>query len=153
LTRGGKRRFLIFIDDATHFSYVYMLKTKDEALNYFKIYKAKVENQLGKKFSPLRDDCGGEYASNDFSSFYSEHGIIHEFTPTYSPLSLGSLREKNKTPTDLVNGTLESVNMSKVWWGEAIFTANFIINKIITKRCENAPYEGWRGRRPNVSFL
>jgi len=40
LTRGGKRYFTTFIDDATHFCYIYLLKTKDEALHDFKIYKA-----------------------------------------------------------------------------------------------------------------
>ena len=40
LTRGGKRYFITFIDDATHFCYIYLLKTKDEALHDFKIYKA-----------------------------------------------------------------------------------------------------------------
>ena len=40
LTRGGKRYFITFIDDATRFCYIYLLKTKDEALHDFKIYKA-----------------------------------------------------------------------------------------------------------------
>jgi len=85
LTKGGKKYFLTFIDDATRYCYVYLLKSKDEALNYFRIYKAEVENQLEKKIKRLRDDRGGEYISNDFSNFCSEHGIIHEFTPPYSP--------------------------------------------------------------------
>jgi hypothetical protein len=49
LTEGGKRYFMTLIDDATRFCYVYLLKTKDEALNCFKIYKAEVETQLEKK--------------------------------------------------------------------------------------------------------
>jgi hypothetical protein len=49
LTKGGKRYFITLIDDATRFCYVYLLKTKDETLDYFKIYKAKVENQLERK--------------------------------------------------------------------------------------------------------
>jgi hypothetical protein len=49
LNRGGKRYFMTFIDDCTRFCYVYLLKSKDEALHYFKIYKAGVENQLEKK--------------------------------------------------------------------------------------------------------
>ena len=44
LTKGGKRYFIMFIDDCTRFCYVYLLKSKDEALHYFKIYKAEVEN-------------------------------------------------------------------------------------------------------------
>jgi hypothetical protein len=46
LTKGGKRYFLTSIDDSTRFCYVYLLKTKYEAFNYFKTYKAEVENQL-----------------------------------------------------------------------------------------------------------
>jgi hypothetical protein len=49
LNRGGKRYFMTFIDDCTRFCYVYLLKSKDEALHYFKIYKVGVENQLEKK--------------------------------------------------------------------------------------------------------
>jgi hypothetical protein len=43
LTKDGKRYFMTFIDDCTRFCYVYLLKTKDEALHYFKAYKAEVE--------------------------------------------------------------------------------------------------------------
>ena len=44
LTRGGKKYFMTLIDDSTRYCYVYLLKTKDEALDFFKIYKAEVEN-------------------------------------------------------------------------------------------------------------
>jgi hypothetical protein len=67
LTSGGKRYFMTFIDDASRFCYIFFLKSKDEALYYFKIYKAEVENQLERKIKRLRDDRGGEYTSNDFS--------------------------------------------------------------------------------------
>ena len=49
LTKGGKRYFMTLIDDAYRFCYVYLLQTKDEALNYLKIYKTEVENQLERK--------------------------------------------------------------------------------------------------------
>jgi len=45
------------------------LKSKDEALHYFKIYKAEVENQFEKKIKRVRSYCGGEYFSNLFTSF------------------------------------------------------------------------------------
>jgi hypothetical protein len=44
LTKGGKKYFMTFIDDSTRYCYAYLLKTKDEALYFFKIYKAEVEN-------------------------------------------------------------------------------------------------------------
>ena len=85
LTKGGKKYFMTLIDDSTRYCRVYLLKSKDEALNFFKICKAEVENQLDRKIKRLRSDRGGEYFSNEFDAFYAEHGIIHERTPPYSP--------------------------------------------------------------------
>jgi hypothetical protein len=48
VTKGGKRYFMTLIDDATRYCYVFLLKTKDEALEYFKTHKAEMENQLEK---------------------------------------------------------------------------------------------------------
>jgi hypothetical protein len=52
-TKGGKRYFMTLIDDSTRFCYIYLLKSKDEALHYFKIYEAEVENQLERKIKHL----------------------------------------------------------------------------------------------------
>jgi len=56
----------------------FFLKTKDEAFECFKTYKAKVENQLEKKIKRVRSDRGGEYFSNEFDLFCAENRIIHE---------------------------------------------------------------------------
>ena len=76
------------------FCYVYLLKTKDKTLNYFKIYKSEVENQLERKTKHLRSARGGEYFPEVFDDFYMEHGIIHKRTPPYSPESNGIAERK-----------------------------------------------------------
>ena len=109
---------------------MYLLKTKDEALHYFKVYKAKVENQLEKKIKRLRSDRGGEYFSNDFSEFCAVHGIIHERAPPYSPQFNGIAERKNRTLTNLVNAMLETAGLSKEWWGETILIACHVLNRV-----------------------
>jgi transposase InsO family protein len=109
------------------------MKTKDEALHYFKIYKAEVESQLEKKIKRLRPDRRGEYFSNEFSEFCAVHGIIHERTPPYSPQSSGIAERKNHTLTDLVNAMLETIGLSEEWWGEAILTTSHVLNRVPTK--------------------
>jgi transposase InsO family protein len=118
LTEGGQRYFMIMINDASRYCYVYLLKTKDEPLNCFKTYKAEIENQLEKKIKCFRSDRGGEYFSNEFDLFCTEHGIIHERTPPYSPQSNRIAERKNRTLTDLVNSMLETAGLSKAGWGQ-----------------------------------
>ena len=78
-SKGGNKYFITFIDDCTKLCYVYLLKSKDEAIEKFKVYKSEVENQLNKKIEVLRGDRGCEYVS-PFEEFCANHGIIHELT-------------------------------------------------------------------------
>ena len=60
---------MTLIDDSARYCYVYLLKSKYEALTFFKNYKAESENQLDRKIKQLRSDRGGEYFSNEFDFF------------------------------------------------------------------------------------
>jgi transposase InsO family protein len=94
-----------------------LVKNEDEALNYFKIYKTEVENQLEKKIKHFWSDQDGGYFSNEFDLFCVEHSIIHKMMPPYSLQSNRVSERKNRTLTDLVNIMLETVGLSKAWWG------------------------------------
>jgi transposase InsO family protein len=120
LIESGQRYFMTMIDDASRYCCVYLLKTKDKALNYFKTYKAEVENQLEKKIKCFRSDHSGEYLSNEFNLLCVEHGVIHERTPPYSPQSNWVAERKNRTLTDLVNYMLDTAELSNAWWGDFI---------------------------------
>ncbi|GJR37734.1 zinc finger, CCHC-type containing protein [Tanacetum coccineum] len=58
---GNKKYFVSFIDDASRFCYVYLLHTKDEALDKFKVFKTEVELQQGSLIKRFKTDMGGEY--------------------------------------------------------------------------------------------
>jgi transposase InsO family protein len=101
------------IDDAFRYLYVYLLKTKDGALNCFKIYKAQIENQLEKKIKRFMSDRGEEDFSNEFNIFCAEHDIIHERMLPYSPQSNGVAERKNHILTNLLNSVLDTAELSK----------------------------------------
>ena len=73
-SKGGNKYFITLIDDYTKLCYAYLLKSKDEAIDKFKVYKSEVENQLNKKIKVLRSDRGGEYVS-PFEEFCATHCI------------------------------------------------------------------------------
>ena len=83
-TRGDNKYFITFVDDSTKYYYVYLLKSKDEALEKFILYKTEVENQLSGKIKLTRSDRGDEYVT-PVGDYCIQHGIRHELTPPYSP--------------------------------------------------------------------
>jgi len=84
-TLGGAAYFLLVVDDCGRYMWVEMLKTKDQALDYFKKIKLRAEVESGEKLKALRTDRGGEFTSNLFSIFCSDGGIKHYTTTPYSP--------------------------------------------------------------------
>ncbi|GKA50159.1 retrovirus-related pol polyprotein from transposon TNT 1-94 [Tanacetum coccineum] len=177
LTRGGDRYFITFIDDCSRYTYVYLLKSIDQAFETFKIYKAEVENQKGKKIQILRSDRGGEYFSTEFSCYCESQGLIHQRTAPYTPQQNGVAitprvfqvqarrlirgvpvaavvaERKNRVLQDMINAMLVSANLPKNLWGEALLTACHVSNRIIAKKLKVFPYEIWKGRKPNISYF
>jgi hypothetical protein len=121
ITRGGKRYFITFINDLSKYAYIYLIRTKDEGLDMFKIYKAKVENILGCMIKLLRSDRGGEYFNNDFDNFYEINGIIHKRTTPYTVQQNGVAERKNRTLMDMINIMLNHYGLPVNLWDEAIF--------------------------------
>ncbi|GJX23326.1 retrovirus-related pol polyprotein from transposon TNT 1-94 [Tanacetum coccineum] len=151
-TKGGNKYFITFIDDCTKYCYVYLLKSKDEAIDKFVLYKTEVENQLGQKIKVVRSDRGGEYVS-PFADLCAKHGIRHELTAPYSPQQNGIAKRKNRTLKEMVNAMLISSGLSQDMWGEAILTATYLLNKIPRKEKEETPYKLWMERKPSYQYL
>ncbi|GKE85993.1 retrotransposon protein, putative, ty1-copia subclass [Tanacetum coccineum] len=98
---------------------IILLKSKDEAIDKFVLYKTEVENQLGKKIKVVRSDRGGKYVA-PFAELCAKHGIRHEFTAPYSPQQNGIAERKNCTLKEMITAMLISSGMSQDMWGEAI---------------------------------
>ena len=60
---------------------------------------------------------------------------------------------KNHTLTELVNAMLETTDLFKEWWGEAILTACHVLNRVPTKNKEITQFEKWKKKRLNLLYL
>ena len=134
-TRGGNKYFITFVDDSTKYCYASLLKSKDEAIKKFVLYKSKVENRLNKKIKVLRSDRGGEYELS-FVNFCAQHRIIHETTTPYSPQSNGVVERNFRTLKEMMNAMLISSSILQNMWGEAILTSNYLLNKVPKMKLE-----------------
>ena len=55
---SSPKYFITFIDDYSRYMYLYLLHSKNEALDSFKVFKAEVEKQCGKQIKIVRSDRG-----------------------------------------------------------------------------------------------
>ncbi|KAM1500447.1 hypothetical protein ACFX10_023002 [Malus domestica] len=150
-THRGMKYFVTFIDDYSRYGYVYFLQHKNEALEKFKEFKAEVENQLGRSIKTLNSDRGGEFEA--FDDFCKENGIRHNYTMPYTPQQNGIAERRNRTLMDMMRSMMSYADLPLHFWGEALATVAYILNKVHTKAKPLTPYELWHGHKPNLSNL
>ncbi|KAH7864181.1 hypothetical protein Vadar_026696 [Vaccinium darrowii] len=105
-TPNANKYFITFIDDSTKYCYVYLLKSKDEALDKFILFKNEVENQLSNKIKVN-----------------------------------GTAERKNRTLKEMMNAMLVSSGLPQNMCGEAMLTANYLLNLVPRKKLDKTPYE------------
>ena len=54
---------------------------------------------------------------------------------------------------DMVRSMMSHANLPNSFWGHALLTAAFTLNRVPSKTVEKTPYEIWTGRRPSMSFM
>ena len=84
-TNGGRRYFLLLVDDCSRYMWLQLLPSKDEAAVAIKKFKMRAEAESGKKLRVLRTDRGGEFTSVEFVAYYADQGVGQHHTAPYSP--------------------------------------------------------------------
>lgn len=129
ITHGGGKYFLSVIDDYSRRVWVYVLKTKDETFGKFKEWLTTTENKIGHKLKHLRTDNGLEFVSNEFNKFCKAKGITRYRTVKHTPQQNGVAERMNRTLLERVRCMLINAGLPKTFWGEAIATAAYLINR------------------------
>ena len=88
--------YIIFVDDYSRFTWLFLLKHKTKVLSIFKHFKSMVETQFNSKLKILRIDNGSEYINNDFKSFCSTSGILHQSSCPHTPEQNGVSERKHR---------------------------------------------------------
>ena len=151
---SGCEYFVTFIDDKSRYTWVYVLKSKDQVFGCFKDWKAMVENDTGKKLKAIRSDNGGEYTSKEFQGYLKMAGIRHELTIPKTPEQNGVAERMNRTVVETARCMLAEAGLPKRFWAEAVATAVFLRNRSPTVAVEGmTPFEAINGRKPQVNIL
>ena len=145
---------LSFIDDKTHFTWVYMLKKKDEVFRKFREWKAMVGRESRHRLKTLRTDNGGEYTSSEFKEYLEAEGVRHELMIPKTPEQNGVAERINRTFVEAVCSMLIGAKLPEKVWAESLSTAVYLRNRSPSKAVVGmTPFEAWNNYKPDVSHL
>ena len=65
----------------------------------------------------------------------------------------GVSERRNRTLLDMVRSMMSLTDLPLSFWGYALETAAFTLNRAPSKSVETTPYELWFGKKPKLSFL
>jgi hypothetical protein len=74
-TPGGKKYFLLLVDDHSRYMWIFLLASKDQASPAIKKFQAAVELESGRKLKMLHTNRGGEFTSSELGEYFAERGV------------------------------------------------------------------------------
>ena len=72
---NGEKYILVIVDDYSRMTFLYLLKSKDQAFDHFISFKRQVERMIDRSIKCIRTDRGGEFVNQKMIDFYDNYGI------------------------------------------------------------------------------
>jgi hypothetical protein len=122
--------------------------------NYEFCRKKMTEIMHGCFVSTVRSDNGGEYTSHKFKEYLAKHGIIHQTSCPYTPQQNGVAERKNRHLMEVERSMMFHTNVTKKFWGDAVMTACYLINRTPTKVLQDvSTFEVLNKTKPSLDHL
>ncbi|RDY02144.1 hypothetical protein CR513_14444, partial [Mucuna pruriens] len=112
---SGAKWFVSFIDDCTRVTWIFLMKQKYKIYQIFVDFFRLVKNQFNKSIKRLQSDNGTEFVNLEFSKFLKDN------------------ERKNRHLLEVARALLFQMYVPKVYWGEAVLTGTYLINRLFTR--------------------
>ena len=147
----GHSSHLIIVDGASQWVWAFLTKSKEPPLDILRSFMTK----FGVGNGVIWTDQGGELAcSKSFGDMMlREFGYVVEPTGADSPSQNGGAEIYNNTLAVKVRTLLYGSGLSAKFWSAALLHAVYLHNRLVHSATNKTPYEGWYGRKPDVTHL
>ncbi|KAL6126662.1 hypothetical protein ACLB2K_074708 [Fragaria x ananassa] len=148
---SGAKFFLTIVDDYSRASWIFLMHAKSEARSLLQNFIILVENQFETKVKTVRSDNGPEFNCKDF---YAQRGILHQTSCVSTPQQNGIAERKHRHLQNVARALLFQSNLPPEYWGDAILTAAYLINRTPTPLLHGkTPYEKLFQKPPKYDHL
>ena len=94
-----------------------------------------------------------KYLSYEFGLQLKQCEIVSLLTPPGTPQCNGVSKRHNRTLLDMGRSMMSLTDLPLSFWGYALETVAFTLNRAPSKSVETTPCELWFGKKPKLSFL
>ena len=127
---SGYRWFLIYIDDFSKYSLLFLLKTKNEVTKSIKNLCNTIKCQFGAQVQGFRSDNAKYFLNRELREFFESEGIRHETSCPYTPQQNSLAQRKIGDVVDKGRTLLIQVGRPANLWSFAVMTATHLINRL-----------------------
>jgi hypothetical protein len=147
----GYASHLVIVDSASHRVWASLTKSKEPPLDILSAFMKK----FGIGNGVVRTDQGGELAR---SAAYRElmlntFSYVVESTGADSPFQNGGAEIYNNTLAVKTRMLLYGAGLPAKFWSIALLHSIYLHNRLVHSATNKTPYEGWYGRKPDITHL
>ncbi|GMF35418.1 unnamed protein product [Phytophthora fragariaefolia] len=140
---SGMRYFALFVDEASRFSTLFLMKERTDVYAKFKFYYERVKTQLKIRMKELRCDNAKELLVLG-EKIKRNYGMECSLTVKHTPEQNGVAERMIRTIILRTRCLLEHFGLPKQMWAEAAVTAAYCVNILPNKRNGmQVPYAVW----------
>ncbi len=151
LSYDGHSAYLLIIDSASRYVWCFLTKSKEPPVAILRAFMSKYGTGSG----VIRTDQSGKLArSTAFrNTMLQDFGYVIEPTGTDSPSQNGGAEIYNNTLAVKVCTLLYGSGLPARFWSAALLRAVYLHNRLVHSMTHKTPFDGWHGRKPNVTQL
>ena len=151
---GGSRYFVIFVDDFSRYTWIYLFKNHSELYQIYRDFTKMIETRFSKPIKVFKSDNAQEYKAHEFTSILHQFGIVpHSSCPSTSQQN-GRAERKLRHILDVVHATTIAASTPSQFWGEAALTTVYTINRCLSPIVQDqTPYDLLFGYSPSYDLL
>ncbi|GJW37067.1 retrovirus-related pol polyprotein from transposon TNT 1-94 [Tanacetum coccineum] len=151
---NGKKYILVVVDDYSRFTWVKLLRSKDEALDFIIKFLKMIQVRLKVIVRRIRTDNETEFVNQTLREYYEKIGISHETSVARSLQQNGVVERRNHTLIEAARTMLIYAKAPLFLWSEAVATSCYTQNRsIIRIRHGKTLYELLHDKPPYLSFF
>ncbi|KAL0408303.1 UNVERIFIED_CONTAM: Retrovirus-related Pol polyprotein from transposon TNT 1-94 [Sesamum radiatum] len=146
--------FLTIVDDFSWATWTFLLRHKSQTPTILKNFFTNIQNQFESYVKQVLSDNGSEFLRRDYQNLFTSLGIHHQRSCPYTPQQNGLVERRHKQLLEIARSLLFQSRLSKKFWGEALLTATYLLNKLSSSvLCWKTPFEMLHNKVPTYEHL